>query len=301
MNFLEIEFPLAGRDSETIAAALEELGALSVTFMDRGDEPVLEPLPGEVRLWSDTAVTALFDDSLSAEQRLAQLARHVAADIAFHAQTRGVEDRVWEREWLKDWRPLQFGQWLWVYPTDCEEPVPDGAVVVRLDPGLAFGTGTHATTAQCLEVLESMDLSGRSVIDYGCGSGILCIAALKLGAASAIGVDLDPQALLALSDNALRNGVSDKIRGQPVGESLCAADCVVANILAKPLIDNADLLSAACKPGGDLILSGILLEQTGQVLAAYAPGFDMVERRQRDGWSCLWLRRRDTACFSPEI
>ena len=131
MNFLEIEFPLAGRDSETIAAALEELGALSVTFMDRGDEPVLEPLPGEVRLWSDTAVTALFDDSLSAEQRLAQLARHVAADIAFHAQTRGVEDRVWEREWLKDWRPLQFGQWLWVYPTDCEEPVPDGAVVVH--------------------------------------------------------------------------------------------------------------------------------------------------------------------------
>ena len=292
MSFLEIEFPLAGRDSEAVAAALEELGALSVTFMDRGDEPVLEPLPGEVRLWSDTAVTALFDDSLSAERRLAQMARCIASDIALTAQSRRVEDRVWEREWLKDWRPMQFGQWLWVYPTACTEPVPDGAIVVRLDPGLAFGTGTHATTAQCLELLESLDLSGRSVIDYGCGSGILCIAALKLGAAIATGVDLDPQALLALRENARQNGVSDKIRAQTTDQALTPADCVVANILARPLIDLAALLGAACKTHGDLILSGILLEQTDQVLAAYAPWFEGVERRQRDGWSCLHLRRR---------
>ncbi len=292
MNFLEVEFPLAGRDSEAIAAALEELGALSVTFMDRGDEPVLEPLPGEMRLWTDTAVTALFDDSFNAEQRLAQLARRIAPDIALSAQTRRVEDRLWEREWLKDWRPLQFGQRLWVYPTDSTDPVPEGAIVVRLDPGLAFGTGTHATTAQCLDMLDSMDLIGRHVIDYGCGSGILCIAALKLGASSAVGVDLDPQALLALRENALRNGVSDKIRAQAIGQPLSAADCVVANILAQPLIDIAPLLSGACRAGGDLILSGILLDQTGQVLAGYAAWFDEVERRQREGWSCLWMRRR---------
>jgi len=207
MTFYEIEFPLADLSVESVETALEELGAGSITFVDRGDEPVLEPKPGEFRLWSDTLVRALFQAPASSEaadaaRKLATLVSVLGPHVTNTARVRAVKDQDWERVWLTDWKSLRFGRRLWVCPTAAEPPDDPDAVVVRLDPGLAFGTGTHPTTALCLQILDALPLSGRSVIDYGCGSGILGIAALKMGAAHVIAVDLDPQALLATRDNA---------------------------------------------------------------------------------------------------
>ena len=186
---------------------------------------------------------------------------------------------------------MRFGRRLWVCPTAADAPDDPRAVVVRLDPGLAFGTGTHPTTALCLQILDALPLSGASVIDYGCGSGILGIAALKLGAARVTAVDLDPQALIATRENAIRNGVSSQIETQAVPAALQAADCVVANILAGPLIELAPVLTGACRPKGDLLLSGLLKTQAYAVKAAYSSAFDMVQVVGRDDWCCIHARR----------
>jgi len=291
MHYIQIEFALGAADGETLSDMLSDLGALSVTFADRGDEPVLEPLPGEVRLWRDTLVRALFDDSMPAPQRLQQVREHLEPQAAAIARAELIADRAWEREWLRHFQPLRFGRRLYVYPTEWPEPPPPGATVVRLDPGLAFGTGTHATTAQCLRMIDALEWEGRAVIDYGCGSGILCIAALKLGARSAVGVDIDPQALLALAENARRNGVSDKITAQGTDAALVPADCVMANILAQPLIELTGKLASVCRPGGILILSGILDAQAPTVLTAYAPWFRTEQHCHEEGWSCVKLAR----------
>lgn len=291
MQYVQIEFPLADEDSEALSGALEERGALSVTFADRGDDPVLEPGPGEMRLWPDTMVRVLFDDSVPATQRLEQVRALLTPPAAAAAGVQIIDERPWEREWLRYFQPMRFGDRLHVYPTDWPDPPPPGAIVVRLDPGLAFGTGTHATTALCLRMIDAIDWGGRTMIDYGCGSGILSIAALRLGARSAVAVDIDPQALCALDDNARRNGVSDKIIAHGVDVDLTPADCVIANILAGPLIDLAPRLAQACRPGGILILSGILDAQSQPVLDAYAPWFDAVQHCHEDGWSSLRLAR----------
>jgi ribosomal protein L11 methyltransferase len=289
--YYNIEFPLGGFDTDAVEQALLDIGALSVTFVDGGDEPVLEPKPGEVRLWSDTLVRGLFDaasDALSNVQRLGGL---LGPEIAATARLRSVEDRDWERVWLTDWTSMRFGRRLWVCPTAAPAPEDAEAVIVRLDPGLAFGTGTHPTTALCLRVLDSLPLAGRRMIDYGCGSGILGIAALKLGAVHVTAIDLDPQALLATRENAERNGVSDSIDIQGVPASLTPAECVVANILAGPLIELAPLLKQACALGGDLLLSGLLETQADEVMAAYTEGFDRVQVIGRDDWCCIHARR----------
>jgi ribosomal protein L11 methyltransferase len=326
MKFYEIEFPLANLNSETVEAALLEVGASSITFVDRGDEPVLEPKPGEIRLWSDTLVRALFQESSEAVasdtaasgvaasdvlRNLDRLAAVLGPQITQTARVRPVEDRDWERVWLADWKSMRFGRRLWVCPTAAALPDDPNAVVVRLDPGLAFGTGTHPTTALCLQILDSLPVAGRRVIDYGCGSGILGIAALKLGAAHVTAVDLDPQALLATRDNAIRNGVSASIDVQGVdvpaaddrgadGQGVDApgidgglrpAYCVMANILAGPLIELAPKLTAACEPGGYLLLSGLLKTQAYAVKAAYAAAFDRVQVVERDDWCCIYARR----------
>jgi ribosomal protein L11 methyltransferase len=329
MTFYEIEFPLAALSVESVETALEELGASSITFVDRGDEPVLEPKPGEFRLWSDTLVRALFQapaalqapeafqapdafqssaaaessDAADAARKLAALASVLGPHVTDTARVRAVKNQDWERVWLTDWKSLRFGRRLWVCPTAAEPPDDPDAVVVRLDPGLAFGTGTHPTTALCLQILDSLPVAGRNVIDYGCGSGILGIAALKLGAAHVTAVDLDPQALLATRDNAMRNGVSANIDVQGVDRGgadtegtgphggLRPAYCVMANILAGPLIELAPTLTAACEPGGFLLLSGLLKTQAYEVKAAYAHGFDMVQVVERDDWCCIYSRR----------
>jgi ribosomal protein L11 methyltransferase len=295
MLFYEIEFPLAAMNCEAVEAALFEIGASSITFLDRGDEPVLEPKPGEIRLWSDTLVRALFDESHDAARGLHNLASLLGPHITAAARVRAVPHQEWERVWLNDWKSTRFGRRLWVCPSAAQAPEEPDAVVVRLDPGLAFGTGTHPTTALCLQMLEALPLAGRSVIDYGCGSGILGIAALKLGAAHVTGVDVDPQALLATRDNAIRNGVSAQLDTYAVDAvapaALRPAQCVVANILAGPLIELASALTAACEQNGDLLLSGLLKTQAYAVKAAYTADFDMVQVVGRDDWCCIHARR----------
>jgi ribosomal protein L11 methyltransferase len=311
MAFYEIEFPLAALSSEAVEAALFEIGASSITFVDRGDEPVLEPRPGEIRLWSDTLVRALFQQSCDASPRgdvagdpahgdaaageparnVDRLAARLGAEVGVRARVRRVKDQDWERVWLKDWKSMRFGRRLWVCPTAAAPPDDPEAVVVRLDPGLAFGTGTHPTTALCLQILESLPLAGRTVIDYGCGSGILGLAALKLGAAHVRAVDLDPQALLATRDNAIRNGLSAQLEVTGTDRALAQAYCVMANILAGPLIELAPKLTAACEPGGYLILSGLLKSQAYAVKAAYSSAFDMVQVVERDDWCCIYARK----------
>jgi ribosomal protein L11 methyltransferase len=301
MTFYEIEFPLANLSCETVEAALLEIGASSITLVDRGDEPVLEPGLSEIRLWGDTLVRALFEEccgavELDAVRKLDLLAGALGRQVAQTARVNPVKDQDWERVWLADWKSMRFGRRLWVCPRAAEPPQDANAVVVRLDPGLAFGTGTHPTTALCLQILESLPISGRSVIDYGCGSGILGIAALKLGALHVTAVDLDPQALLATRDNAARNGVASSIDVQGVDMpgievSLRPAYCVMANILAGPLIELAPKLTAACEPGGHLLLSGLLKTQAYAVRAAYAAAFDKVQVIERDDWCCIYARR----------
>jgi ribosomal protein L11 methyltransferase len=291
MRFYEIEFPLATLSSEAVEAALIEVGASSITFVDRGDEPVLEPKPGEVRLWSDTLVRALFQESSDAALNLDRLASVLGPHVTQNARVRAVEDQIWERAWLTGWKSLRFGRRLWICPRAAEAPPDRQAVIVRLDPGLAFGTGTHPTTALCLQIIDSLPIEGRTVIDYGCGSGILGIAALKLGAAHVIAVDLDHQALLATRDNANRNGVASSMTVQGIDDRLPASFCVIANILAGPLIELAPRLTAACEPRGHLLLSGLLKTQAYSVKAAYAAGFDMVQVIERDEWCCIHARR----------
>jgi ribosomal protein L11 methyltransferase len=291
MVFYEIEFPLAALNLAEVETALYEIGASSITYLDRGDEPVLEPTPGEVRLWGDTLVRALFDESHDAALSIGRLASRLGPHITAAGRVRAVPAKEWERVWLDDWKSMRFGRRLWVCPRTAAPPEDPHAVIVRLDPGLAFGTGTHPTTALCLQMLDALPLAGRSVIDYGCGSGILGIAALKLGAIHVVGVDLDPQALLATRENAIRNGVSSQLETLGVPAALRPASCVVANILAGPLIELAPILTAACETGGDLFLSGLLKTQAYAVKAAYTSAFDMVQVVGRDDWCCIHARR----------
>jgi ribosomal protein L11 methyltransferase len=291
MPFFEIELPLGALNPELMEAALEDSGALSITLLDRGDEPILEPKPGEVRLWSDTLVRALFDDTHEPLAILRQVSELLGAETLREARIRAVEDQVWERVWLKDWSSRRFGERLWVVPTDAEAPPAADAVVVRLDPGLAFGTGSHPTTALCLELLDSLELAGQQVIDFGCGSGILGIAALKLGAAHVTAVDIDPQALTATLGNAALNAVADRLSVQGAESPLRPAHCVLANILAGPLIELAPTLRDATLQGGTLVLSGLISGQLNAVRSAYAGSFDMVSSL-RDDWCCISARRR---------
>jgi ribosomal protein L11 methyltransferase len=296
MTCYEIEFPLASLSVESVETILTEIGASSITFVDRGDEPVLEPLPGEIRLWSDTLVRALFQppadaSSVDAARKLDRLAAVLGPHITRTARVTAVAERDWERVWLTGWKSMRFGRRLWVCPTAAEPPADPDAVVVRLDPGLAFGTGTHPTTALCLQILDSLPVGGRTVLDYGCGSGILGLAALKLGALRVTAVDLDEQALIATRENAIRNGVSPSIDVQGIDAPLRPAYCVMANILAGPLIELAPTLTRACERGGHLLLSGLLKTQAYAVKAAYASGFDKVQVVERDDWCCIFARR----------
>ncbi len=292
MGWRQFVMNLESLDPGRVAAAFSALGALSVTMTDAGDEPLLEPLPGETPLWRDTRITALFDGDADLEQ-IAQRLRHslgLAALPGHHFED--LEDRAWEREWLRDFGPMRFGERLWIVPGD--DPAPDpGGVVVRLDPGLAFGTGTHPTTALCLEWLENAGVQAQQVLDFGCGSGILGIAALRLGAANVLATDVDLQAISATRQNAARNGVEAALRAttDPAPES-AEFDIVVANILAGTLIDNVERVRDAAKPGGKIALSGILADQVDAVIGAYRPFFDVDAPIFREEWALLTGRRK---------
>lgn len=297
-GFLELSLTLRSSDQERVELALEEVGALSVTLLDAevdtpNERAILEPGVGETPLWSEIALQALFDadaDRAGLVHVLTDLLPDLAPErIVF----REVADQDWTRVWMDQFRPMQFGRRLWIYPWNVEPPADEEAVIVRLDPGLAFGTGTHPTTALCLEWLDGVDLAGRRVIDYGCGSGVLAIAALKLGAARVIGVDNDPQALEASRDNAARNGVGDRLElFAPEDFADAPADVFVANILAGPLAELAPRFAANVRPGGELALSGILAGQAQELVERYAEWFAELEVATREDWVRITGRRR---------
>jgi ribosomal protein L11 methyltransferase len=291
MPWIQISMRLGHARAEQASQDLSELGAAAVTLEDAEDTPVLEPAPGATPLWPDVIVTAMFElDQGPLMERIRQLPAW-SARKGF--QVSALPDRAWEREWLKDFRPMRFGRNLWVLPGDSASPDPD-SITLRLDPGLAFGTGTHATTALCLEWLDDHPPAGLRVVDYGCGSGILGIAAALLGAASVIAVDNDPQALTATVANALRNGVGDMITVGPSTDTLARADLLLANILAGPLAQLASDFARAIETGGTVVLSGILAGQADEVATAYEPWFLIDEISERDGWVRISAQRKET-------
>ncbi|MGB5131423.1 MAG: 50S ribosomal protein L11 methyltransferase [Steroidobacteraceae bacterium] len=290
MPFHQLVIELGAADPGPAERACFRLGALSVSLADAGDHPLLEPAPGEMPLWPQTRLLALYpvdaDPGVMAATLMAVLA--LPAGAIRHER---VEDRIWEREWLKDFRPMRFGRRLWVCPGGQAAGASD-AIVLELDPGLAFGTGTHATTAMCLAWLDGHPPTGLRVLDYGCGSGILALAALKLGARTACAFDIDPQALVATRDNAERNGLSGQLEICSIEDAPRGTfDLVLANILAGPLRQLAPGLARHC-PAGTLLLSGLLEGQATEVADAYAPWFDIETAARRDGWIALAGHRR---------
>ena len=284
MPWLQLRLAITPEQAPTYEDALLDVGAVSVTFMDAEDQPIFEPDLGTTPLWSHTHLLALFEADTDADALVAHLQLLTDGALPEH-QIERIEDQDWERSWMDGFAPMRFGQRLWIVPSWHEAPQPD-AVNLLLDPGLAFGTGTHPTTSLCLQWLDAQPLEGCSVLDFGCGSGILAIAALLLGAPRAVGTDIDPQALEASRDNAQRNGIADERFPVYLPADLPQepADVVVANILAGPLVSLAPQITSLVKPGGRLALSGILHEQADEVRAAYVADFDLDPTAVQDGW-----------------
>ncbi len=284
MSWLQLSIDTSEAQAPLLELVFENLGALSVTLEDAGDQPLMEPPPESQQLWQQTRVTALFEGDQDAKALRAELATALDGNLVARLRWERIEDRLWERVWLEHFKPMSFGRRLWICPQGQTVNQTDG-VIVQLDPGLAFGTGTHPTTALCLTWLDGLDLSGKTLIDYGCGSGILAIAALKLGAQRALAVDHDPQALEASQDNALKNGVADRLHTcLPADTPATQADILVANILAGPLMTLAPTLADLLKPGGHFALSGILTEQQAEVAGCYQPFADLLPTRQLEEW-----------------
>ena len=275
MPWIQLKINSQAENAEQIGDMLSANGAQAVTFVDAKDTPMYEPKPGEVMLWPDTQIVGLYDAQYDMSHVVSQLSKSKLLGKNFNHKLDQLEDKDWEREWMVNFHPMQFGERLWICPSWRDVPDPN-AVNVMLDPGLAFGTGTHSTTSLCLKWLDSLELSNSTVVDFGCGSGILGIAALKLGAKRVVGIDIDPQALLASQDNANRNDVGEKIELYlPQHQPELQADVVLANILAAPLRELREVITAYCKNGGKLVLSGILDNQDEEINALYSQDFVM--------------------------
>ncbi len=287
--FLVSEAPIV----EQVSDALFAVGAVSVTLLDAENQPVYEPPLDTTPLWGHTRVIGLFDGDTDSAQLQTQLQAALAPLPLPPCQIQTLEDQDWTRVWMDDFHSMRFGERVWICPS-WEAPPDPQAVNIFLDPGLAFGTGTHTTTALCLEWLDQQaDFSGQTLIDYGCGSGILAITAVKLGATQVWAVDNDPQALQATLENAERNRVDSLIRPVlPEQLSKRKVDGIVANILAAPLINLADTLATLLNTDAPLVLSGILKEQTDEVIAAYTPYFRITDVVERDNWMRIVAQKR---------
>ncbi len=289
MPWLQISINTRKASCELAEQVLLDHGACSVTFKDAADEPILEPAPGETPVWQNAIVTGLFEHTENYEALVTQI--ESSLEHCEHTLSTGkLEDQNWSRVWMDHYQAMQFGERLWVCPWHLDPPDPD-AVNLRLDPGLAFGTGTHPTTALCLSWLDKHIHQQTSLLDFGCGSGILAIAALLLGLQQADAVDIDPQALEASLANAKANHVNDRLQlftaKQQNKQAPRQYEIVVANILSGPLVKLAPTLAGYTRPGGDIILSGILREQADEVLKAYRIFFNMDAPVFQDDWVLL--------------
>ncbi|MDG1388223.1 MAG: 50S ribosomal protein L11 methyltransferase [Halioglobus sp.] len=290
MSWIQLRLDTHPEQVEQLEELMLASGSVAVTLEDNADQPVLEPAVGETPLWGQTRLTGLYPADTDMKATLAHFPAELLAQCNQRIEI--LEDKDWEREWIKHYQPMQFGQRLWVCPSWLEPPEPD-AVNLLLDPGLAFGTGTHPTTALCLAELDGMNMEQQVVVDYGCGSGILAVAALKLGACEALGVDNDPQALVASKDNAQRNGVDSAVLTVALPGQYDAdhwqqrADTVIANILAGPLMELSNTLLHCLKPGGTLMLSGLLNTQAPGMIEHYAPWVSLRIAGEHEGWVCL--------------
>jgi ribosomal protein L11 methyltransferase len=279
-----------GEEVEDLSIVLEELGALSIMLTDKNDNPVLEPAPGTIPLWPEVVIHALY-----AQAETAQLSRsHLHQERPkLHTSIEVLEDKNWERAWMDDFKPQQFGNRLWICPSWHSPPDPK-AVNLLLDPGLAFGTGTHPTTALCLTWLDQHDLSGKTLMDYGCGSGILSLAALKLGAQQVYAVDIDEQALQATKANAEKNDLdgSQLVVNFPEQLQENTVDIVIANILLDPLKTLKDTFFRFLRPEGTLTVSGLLQDQATSLIKHYEAQFSLTNDSESDGWSLLEFKRQ---------
>lgn len=300
MPWLEISVRVTRDRAALVESVLQEQPVLALTLTDDADDPVFEPGVGETPLWPSLRVTALFDADTPVEPLTHLLSLVPGIDRPQQVSFRTLEDQQWERAWLDRFQPMQFGRDLWVVPGD--QAIPDHAVhVLRLDPGLAFGTGTHPTTRLCLQWMDGHDFTAQTVLDFGCGSGVLGIVAAIKGASRVLCVDNDPQALTATRDNARRNEVLSLIETlPPEAYAPVAADVVLANILAAPLIELAPLLTASLKAGAHLVLSGILEQQTQEVLAAYRPCMRDLSVTFDEGWVRIDGRKKPIPGRTPK-
>lgn len=293
MSWLKAEIHAAKEHVALLEGLLHSQGAVSITLTDREDVPILEPDVGETPLWPEVEVSALFEPATSKRTLLAVISLAPGVDAEQGVRFSEVEEQDWERERIEQLQPLRFGRRLWVAPGETTVDDPE-ATVVRLDPGLAFGTGTHPTTRLCLEWLAGQALEGRAVLDYGSGSGILGIAAACLGAKRVLCVDRDPQAVQATRENAERNAVADRLVVQDTDVALdFVADILLANILAGPLVLLAPVLAGAVRPGGRAALSGILPGQADEVAQAYLPWFGPMRVREQSLWVLLTGTRKE--------
>jgi len=282
--------------SKKLAPSFEEIlennGALSVTFTDALNQPIYEPPLETTPLWEEVLVTGLFEEQHDLSRIEQLFTDSLSNSSTWKMRLERLEDQVWERLWLEHFQPIKFGDDFWICSTEHTPPEPE-ATILWLDPGLAFGTGTHPTTALCLAWLAQKNLTNTTVFDFGCGSGILAIASLLMGADQAIGMDIDPQALIATQSNAEKNNVQDRItifgaQDYPTNTH----DIVVANVLAEPLITFSKDISSLVKPNGQLVLSGILSEQIESVIDAYADNFIFEPPAVQDNWACLHARKK---------
>lgn len=293
MPWIQLRLNANEETAEKYSDWLSAAGAQAVTFIDAKDTPIYEPLPGdEVIYWHNTVVMGLFDASHDMDKVINYLKGIHPDKQSMAYKLEQLEDKDWEREWMDNFHPMKFGQRLWICPSWREVPEPD-AVNVMLDPGLAFGTGTHPTTALCLQWLDGLDLTDKVVVDFGCGSGILSLAALKLGAKKVIGIDIDPQALQASKENAKRNGVEDRLElFLPKDQPQLKADVVVANILAGPLRELAPTIIEFVGENGLLALSGVLEEQATNLVDIYGQWCEMDPIAVQEEWVRLSGQRR---------
>ena len=288
MSWWQFSLNCQASELEQIEQLMQDLGALSLSLADAGDEPIYEPLPGTTPVWRQSIVTATFDAANSAEVLYQQISSALPSHLVSSLRQHSLQEQDWEQAYRQHFQPIQCAPDLWIVPSWSEPPDPD-ATIIKLDPGLAFGTGSHPTTALCLGWLAANGAKGMRVIDYGCGSGILSIAAFKLGAERVNAVDIDEQALCASEANLRMNGIDSERVSLALPEDMEreAADLLMANILAGPLMELADRFAGLLRPGGNILLSGILKSQLEDIQLAYRPSFRLDPPKSREDWVCI--------------